>query len=296
MKKLFFVLFAFSLVAQEEPDYSTFSYWDFHPLHAGGNLIAIGHADVDPRHGPEAGKLLFNKASAFVQLLVPVSKSTYFFPRVEWNTFTMDWNENPKFNQTHFHYMQFALTFYSTAVETWRWISRVDYNLDIKHASHPGAYGLFSVLLWGTHEMREKWHIHLGALGYTGLEGETVYPVVGVDYTPNEKWLLQAVFPITYSIEYALTKEWRLSLKGRPLKERFRTGPLEPQPRSVFSYTSIGTELNLHYEKFLRVEFEIFAGYNFGGNFYIKNKTGATPLYTDLSGAPYGGATLNWGF
>lgn len=291
MKKFILILFACSLFAQEE-DYS---YWDFHPLHAGGNAIAIGRADVTLKNGPEDGTLLFNKGNAFVQLLVPVSKTSYFFPRVEWNTFTMDWSKNPEFRQTHFHYIQFALTFLSTAVEKWRWVARADYNLDIKHFAHPATYGLFSALLWGTHEVR-KWHIHVGALGYTGLEGEMVYPVIGVDYAPNKKWLFQAVFPITYSIEYALNKEWRLSLKGRPLKERFRTGRLEPQPRSVFSYTSVGAELNLHYERFLRVEFEIYGGYNFGGNFYIKDREGNFPLYTTFSGAPYGGATLNYGF
>lgn len=291
MKRYLLLIFACSLFAQEE----NASYWDFHPLHAGGNAIAFGRADVTLKNGPEDGTLLFNKGNAFIQLLVPVSRTSYFFPRVEWNTFTMDWNKNPKFSQTHFHYLQFALAFLSTAVEKWRWVARADYNLDIKHFAHPAMYGLFSALLWGTHEVR-KWHIHVGALGYTGLEGEMVYPVVGVDYAPNKKWLFQAVFPITYSIEYALNPEWRLSLKGRPLKERFRTGRLEPQPRSVFSYTSVGAELNLHYEKFLRVEFEIYGGYNFGGDFYIKDREGHFPLYTTFGGAPYGGATLNYGF
>lgn len=295
MKKLLFVLFAFSLFAQD-CELESYSYWDFHPLHAGANVIAIGKADVDPKRGSRDGELIFNKANAFVYMLVPISKVSYFFPRVELTTFTMDWNKNPKFHQTHFHYVQFALTFYSTAVEKWRWIARADYEIDIKHFSHPGSYGLFSALLWGTHEMHRKWHCHLGALGYTGFEGQMVYPVIGLDFAPNKKWLFQVVFPITYSIEYAFNKEWRLSLKGRPLKERFRTGRLEPQPRSIFCYSSTGTEINLHYEKFLRVEIEAYVGYNFGGSFYIKDKEGHHPLYTGVSGAPYGGASFNWGF
>ncbi len=285
-----------ALLAQEGPDYSTYSYWDFHPLHAGGNLIAIGSATVKPKHHSDQGHVIFNKANAFVYMLVPISQTSYFFPKVEWNTFTLDWNDNPKFNETHFHYLQFALTFYTNAIETWRWIMRVDYNIDVKHLSHPSSYGLYSVLFWGTHEISPQWKCHVGALGYTGFEGQEVYPVIGLDYIVSPKWLLQAVFPITYSIEYALTKEWRLSLKGRPLKERFRTGPHEPQPRSIFSYSSVGAELNLHYEKFLRIEFEVYGGYNFGGNFYIKNKHNHDPLYTHVGNAAYGGTALNWGF
>jgi hypothetical protein len=295
MKKILFTFLAFSLFAQDD-DYSSYSYWDFHPLHAGFNAIAIGNADVVPKHESQDGTLTFNKGSAFVYMIVPISRTSYFFPRVELNTFNLNWDKNPKFNQSHFTYTQFALTFYSTAIEKWRWILRADYNIDIKHFSHPGTYGLFSGLLWGTHEMYDKWHCHIGALGYTGFEGEMIYPVIGIDYAPNETWLFQGVFPITYSVEYSFNKEWRLSLKARPLKERFRTGRLEPQPRSVFSYSSVGTEVNLHYEKFLRVEIEVFAGYNFGGNFYIKDKTGHHSLYTHVHGAPYGGASFNWGF
>src|SRR3989344_5669337 len=124
MKRFFLTLLACSLFAQEDPDYSSYSYWDFHPLHTGGNLIAIGNADLTPKHSDQTGTIVFNKGNAFLQMLVPVSRTSYFFPRVEWHTFTMDWNENPKFHQTHFHYLQFALTFFSTAIEQWRWIMR----------------------------------------------------------------------------------------------------------------------------------------------------------------------------
>ncbi len=294
MRKLFLILVAAACFADE--DYSKYSYWDFHPLHAGASAHAIGKANVDPKHFSHDGELTFNKACFFTYLLLPISKCSYFFPRVEWNTFNLDWNRNPKFKETQFQYMQFALTFFSIALEKWRWIARGEYNIDVKHFSHGSSYALYSALLWGTHELNSDMHIHLGALGYTGFEGEMVYPIIGFDYSPNKKWFLQAVFPITYSVEYILTKELRVSLKCRPLKERFRTGPDEPQPRSVFNYSSVGAEFNVHYEKFLRCELEAYAGYNFGGTFYIKNREGHSPLYTHVHGAPYVGASLNWGF
>lgn len=295
IKKAFFLLFAFGLCAEEFCEPPSESLWDYHPIHVGGNLIAIGKANVDPRNGPHDGELTYNKANAFLYCFLPISRCSYFLPRVEWNTFTLDWNRNPKFHETHYHFMQFALTFLSIAVEKWRWIGRAEYNIDVKHFSHPRSYGLFSALLWGTHEMHRKWHYHVGAVGFTGFEGQEVYPIIGFDYSPNKKWMFQAVFPVTYSIDYSFNKEWKLSLKGRPLKERFRTGALEPQPRSVFNYSTMGAELNLHYEKFLRLEFEIYGGYNFGGSYYIKDRLGHHSLYTNVQGAPYGGASLNWG-
>jgi hypothetical protein len=284
------------LYAEDICEPSSESIWDYHPIHIGGNGIAIGNADLEiKKSGTQDGVLSFNKANLFLYCFLPISKTSYFLPRVEWNTFNLDWKKNPKFQDTYFNYIQFALTFLTIGIEKWRWIARAEYNVDVKHFSHGKTYGLFSALLWGTYQIHRKWHYHVGAVGYTGFEGQEIYPIIGVDYSPNKKWMFQAVFPVTYSIEYSFNKEWRLSLKGRPLKERFRAGKLEPQPRSVFSYSSMGAELNLHYEKFLNLEIELFGGYNFGGSFYIKDRNGRNSLYTNVQGAPYGGASINWG-
>lgn len=293
MKKCIFLLFALSLFAQEPEKRSI---WDYHPIHVGGNAIGLGQADVDVRRTHQTtGNITYNKVNAFLYCFVPVSSTSFFLPRVEWNAFTMDWNENPRFQEKHFQFVQFALTFFSIGLEKWRWISRVNYNIDTKHFSEPGMYGLFEALLWGAHEVHRKWHYHVGAFGYTGFEGAQVYPIIGFDYAPNKKWFFQLIFPITYSIDYNLNERWRISLKGRPLKERFRTGKEEIDPKSVFCYSTMGAEFNLHYEKFLNLEAELFAGYNFGGSFYIKDQHGQNPLYTNVQGAPYVGASLNWG-
>jgi len=294
MRKILFALLVSSALFADECEPQHYSYWDVHPIHVGGNVLRLGSADVSDT--PLKGHLYFRKSNAFLYMLVPVNSKSYFFPRVEWNTFTLNWNKNPKFNQTHFYYLQFALTFYTIQLEKWRWIARVDYNLDTEHFNNPRQYGLFSALLWGSHEIHRKWHYHVGSVGYTGFSGQEVYPIIGADYSPNKKWTFLLVFPIEYYIQYKYGDHWRFSLRGRPLKERFRTNNHQPQPRSVFSYSSTGLEANVRYEIFLRLEAEIFGGWNFGGNFYIKNEKGHNSLYTDVGGSPYAGATLNWGF
>ncbi len=274
----------------EEPP---FSYWGLHPLHLDGNAIRLGSATV--HNTAEGGDLIFGKYSIATDLLVPVSKKTFFFPRVDWTTFTLNWNNNPKFNEHQFYYAQFSLTMFSIELEKWRWILRASYNIDTKHFDNPSQYGLFSGLVWGSNEINEKFNCHFGALGYIGMEGDQVWPVIGFDYSPTKKWTMFAVFPIEYFIKYKFNPNWHLSAKVRPLKERFRVGENEPQPKSVFSYTSVGTELNLHYEIFRRLEIEAFGGWNFGGDFYIKDESGNNPLYSNTGGSPYGGASLNWG-
>jgi hypothetical protein len=293
MKKLAILLFSLSAVFADEPSRSL---WDYHPLHIGGNMLRIGGASVDPKKGDEGGHLYYRKSNAFLFMLLPVSAETYFFPRVEWNTVTLDWNENPKFRETHFYYLQFGLTLYSTAIEKWRWIARVDFNIDLEHFSQPGPYGLTTGLLWGAYQIHRKWHYHIGATGYKGMEGQMVYPLIGVDYSPDKKWTFQAIFPINYAIKYRAAKWCLLSLQGRPLRERLRVGNREPEPRAIFNYSTIGAEFNVHLEKKDRFEVEFFGGYNFGGSFYIKSQGGHRAYYTHLKGAPYGGANLDYAF
>ncbi len=279
-----------ALFADEERSYT---YWDVHPLHVAGNAIFLGSASLSET--PYGGDLVFNKEAASCHLLVPINEKNFFIPRVEWATFEMNWDHNPKFEATRFNYLQFALTFFTNQLDQWRWILRSDYNMDTDHFGD-SRYGLFSALIWGAYEIWPDWHYHVGAYAYSGMEGSQVYPLIGLDYTWGENWLLLFIFPIDYMLKYKFNENWSLALKGRPLKERFRTGVHQTQPRSIFSYSSIGTELNLRYEVFLRVEAEIFGGCNFGGNFYIKDQWGHNSLYSEVGFSPYGGANLNYGF
>ncbi|MES2274245.1 MAG: hypothetical protein V4487_08655, partial [Chlamydiota bacterium] len=129
---LFFLAISISTHSLSAVEKQQESFWDYHPIHLGANLIRVGKANVNPRKTgnfdpqTENGNIHFRKSNAFLYMLLPVSQTTYFFPKVEWNTFTLDWNKNTKFRKTHFYYLQFGLTFYSTGLENWRWIARAD--------------------------------------------------------------------------------------------------------------------------------------------------------------------------
>jgi hypothetical protein len=274
------------------------SYWHYHPLHVGGQLISIGKAECyneRPNHQHHLGNLHFRKTNAFTSMLVPVNRDHIFIPQIQFNYVTLDWNKNQKFHETDFYYMQFVLMYYTTALDKWKWIVRFDYNLQLEHTSQAAQYSLYNGLIWGSNQIHRKWHYHIGALGYAGLRGSNIYPILGVDYSPGERWFIQAVFPINYSVEYKLSK-WTFAAKIRPTKERLRTGPHEPQPRSIFSYSSLGSELNIRYDRQFKLSIEGYGGWNWGGDFYIKDCRGKHAQYVNLRSAIYGGLMLNYGF
>lgn len=123
MKKLLLLLVSFSLFAESLCEEGK-TIWDYHPIHIGGNGIFFGKADLDRRRGSSDGQLTFNKENAYIYTFVPINRCNFFLPRIEYNTFEMNWDRNPRFNETRFQYMQFALTFLTNGLESWRWILR----------------------------------------------------------------------------------------------------------------------------------------------------------------------------
>jgi hypothetical protein len=283
------VTLAASLCAQEEKGPSAdFTFWDVHPFRFGANGISNGGAELNHR-GDDVGNLHYRKANAYTYVLLPISERTFFMPRFEWNGISVNWKENPFFSQTNFNMIQGALTFYTSALEDWRWIVRADYNVDADHIDEAADYSLYTGMLWGTYKIWRKWHYHIGALFSKGMETQNFYPIIGFDYSPTKSWLIELVFPVEYSIQFKFADYWRLAAKGRPLKERLRSGNEGPQPRSVLTYSSFGTELNLKFQKMLRFEAEAYAGWNWGGSFYVKDQNNNNPYYTSLEGSFYAG-------
>jgi hypothetical protein len=283
-----------SLSAEEEPVHSL---WHYHPLHVGGQILSNCKAECHRQNHSNSrkGQLRYQKASAFISMMTPISRHHIFFPQVQCSYVTLDWNRNNRFSETNFYSMQCSILYYTTALQHWKWIARFDYNLQVNYASHPGLYSLYNELVWGSCQIHRKWHYHVGALGYAGLASYDIYPIIGFDYTAGKNWFFQALFPINYSVEYHINP-WTIAAKARPMKERLRTGPNESQPRSIFSYSTIGTELNIKFEKLLKGFAEIYGGYNWGGHFYVKNRYGKRPIYLAFGGAAYGGFSLDYGF
>lgn len=298
----FFTLFlAFSSIADEnkpsppaeaKKSEHHYTYWDIHPIHVGGESLYIGKAGISNDKGAN-GDLFFHKNMAFLSVIVPVTRSIIFIPRFEYVEMQVKWDHNPRFHQNHFSYLKSGLVLFTNGLERWNWIVRADYNFDLAHFTNSN-YGLFNGLLWGKYRLHRKWHYHVGAVGYVGLEGGMLYPIIGFEFSPNKKWEFKAVFPIVYSVEYHLGY-WHFGIVGRPLKERFRVNEKQIDPSSIFSYSTMGAEANIRYEIPRRLELVLFGGCNFGGNYYIKNRGGHNPLYTDVGAAPYIGAKLDWG-
>lgn len=121
---------------------------------------------------------------------------------------------------------------------------------------------------------------------------DNVYPILGFDWKPNDKWEVNAVFPVNMAIVYNWTDNFAFALAGRLWNSRFRLGEDEPIPDGLLKYTNSGIELQGRYQYCSWISAQIRAGYSFGGQLKVANRKYQDKMHFDFEGAPYLGGEL----
>ena len=208
-------------------------------------------------------------------------------PGVGYSNFRFGWDENPFFDQKTFQTLQFSLSYLTRSIDDWMWIMGATWIQDLNHFDNWGQYGLFTSVLWGRRYINPAFHLHGGLTGYRGMEGARILPIAGFDWYITRKWVVNAIFPFIYSITYYLDDNWSFMLKGSPFSGRYRAKESEPQPKSVLRYRSFGIDMNIYFRIRNNFAFQIYWGYNLGGDLYIKNRNGKNARYFKFKDAPY---------
>lgn len=208
----------------------------------------------------------------------------------------LDWKENPRFSQTNFNYLVGSLGYVSTILDKWRWIINTGFSVDADRFDF-GPSAVYHAMLWGRYHFSNYCGVHVGVLGWYGVKNGRGFPVFGFDWKFNDKWSANAIFPIDYSLTYALSDEWSLETAyasfGGPYKYPRRAhhgSPGEKDP--IFMVYSNGVDLTLKYkfEHLLRASLGV--GWNFGGWVFIKNHENEHGKYYHFNSAPYAQGSL----
>lgn len=202
----------------------------------------------------------------------------------------LNWQQNPFFRQTSFHTVTFSLTAFTDRITNWRWTSQVTFNVNPNHFSL-SPYTTYDLFLWGRYTYCENVHIHTGFLAETGMKIDRVYPIVGFDWTINEKWALNVVYPVNISIVYTYNKIWSASIASRFFDSRQRVGKGEPLPRGLWKYRATGVEFGVDYEK-KGVKANIHVGEAFGSRLTISNRHNKHKRHFSLNSSPYFGGEV----
>jgi hypothetical protein len=206
----------------------------------------------------------------------------------------MVWNNNPYFNQHTSQTVNLTLGGFSERLCDWDWKGTAVANINTHYFNCD--YVNYDFTLWGRYSYTEDIGLHCGFTVQTGMKMDRVYPIIGIDWTINQDWKLDLVFPIDMTLSYHLTKDWSLAIATRFFSYRNRVNKNEPLSMAVFRYQSTGAELAIEYDNDENIKGSLHGGMILGGHIRVANRQNEHPRRLKFKSAPYGGAAIAFRF
>lgn len=210
---------------------------------------------------------------------------------VGYNRTNIHWKQNEYFRQNIFNTATVAIAAQTSRMCDWTWKGKLGLNMDTDHFEFD-EYSTWDLFIWGRYTYATNWGLHMGIITLTGMKIDHVYPIFGFDWIINNKWKLNAVFPVNMSVVYVIDDYWYVELKGRAFETRNRVGKHENLSQALVQYFNKGIEFGINYDMGSWIESNIHAGYTFGGHVKIANKNNNNSHRFKFGSSAYVGAEV----
>jgi len=229
----------------------------------------------------------------------PIADCHYLTWQVGYSYLKLDWDKNPRFRQESFNYAMGSVTWAAQAIENWRFLFNLTASVDGRRLNF-GNSGVYNGMGWARYTYSDCLHFHLGFFGYVGVKNHYVLPIAGLDWS-WQKWKLNAIFPLDFSLTYAIDCNWSAAVAfaafGGPYRFPRRAGKgIGDFKNAIFEVYSKGVELDLTYQLKPRFSVGLGAGWNFGGWILIKDAHNHHGKYFKFDSAPYAQANASFSF
>jgi hypothetical protein len=204
-------------------------------------------------------------------------------------------SDHPKFSQRHFSNLLLRLGAYTKDVERWRWSLDFVSKTNAEHFD-VSRYTFFTGQLKGKYAWHEKRNLYAGILTFMGMHYSRALPIVGFDYTPNEKWKFNAIFPLNMKVEYGFAKNWSAGAGIRYFFARERMGKDDKLKRGLVAYRNWGLEAALNYRLNSHISLNAHVGESFAGRMRVSNQHDGNRKHLKLGMAPYFGFAAELAF
>jgi hypothetical protein len=207
----------------------------------------------------------------------------------------LDWDENPFFQRKSYETLAVSLSYFTHRLSGWRWLLQGTINIDADKWQF-SDYTDYNILLWGRYDYCYNLGLHFGFYAETGMKLDRVWPILGFDWTINEKWQLNAVYPLNVSVIYKWNDMWSFALAGRVFNERQRAGKSGGFYEAVWRYQNTGAEIAINNTWCSWLQSNIHAGYTFGGKLKVANRNAHHSHRFKFDSAAYFGGEVTASF
>lgn len=161
-----------------------------------------------------------------------------------------EWKENHFFSQKNFSRVDFEFYGITYRMPNWVWRSGLAGSFDVDHWDDPVDYALCKYNLWGRYsyglDFLPDLGLHIGITGRSGIAKEWLQPILGVDFSLCERWMVHLIYPVDLSIAYQWTDCFFVDLAYRNWNRRYRVDKDAILTKGIFEYRNHGLELGGH--------------------------------------------------
>lgn len=224
------------------------------------------------KHGV-SGDLQYGIVCAGVKEVIRLSRypRNFLGTSVSYTLTNLDFEENPYFGQKYFNIANLSLIGLSSHFCKWDWKATATLNMNLGHCFRTDYFN-YDFLLWGSYRYTPAIGLHGGALIWTGMHINRIYPIIGVDWQINPSWKLNLVYPVNLSATYTINCNWSVTVAGRYFFSRNRTESHHRFSRAIYFYRAIGTEFAVNYDLNSQLKANLHAGYAFAGKITLADK------------------------
>lgn len=267
-----------------------------YPWHFEADGRTVGSATFDNPHKSKGSHLTYSDAHVFGYYSHFLNPNNALSWQLGYTYMRLNWDKPDRFDQKNFHLGVASLAYISTGLDRWRWIVNLGLTVDTTTFDF-GHSSVYYGLLWGRYAFRQNFGVHGGLFGITGVHTTYTLPVIGFDWTIAQKWQLNAVFPLDFSLTYHFNNMWSAALFwetfGGPYHYPWRVNGGQGRFRdAIVEVYSKGLELDLNFDFRKNFHAGIGGGYNFGGWLLVRNHEGRHGRYYKFNSAPYAQANL----
>ncbi len=236
-------------------------------------------------------KLRYDEGQGAFNYVHPFASSCGLILGGAYDRATIDWKENPEFDQTKFDYVTMLIGTYSTHFPRWLWVATLSVDIDTIKLDW-GNYALYNGVLYGKYCICQWMTFTAGFIAQIGLNKEKFWPLVGFDFLFAPAWRLGLVYPTDLSLTYSPFEKLSFASAVRFIRTRHRLSDNEPIPQGIVEYHVAGLEGQVIFTPFQWLIFKGFVGTTFNGDLKLTNRDNNDSEHFKFKGSPYAGAHL----
>lgn len=244
------------------------------------------------RDSDAPGKFGYNQGQLRFSYMHGVSKCWGLIFGAGYDTNTIEWRENPFFEQKRFGYVDLSIGGYVATSSDFLWSLTLAGYFDTT-VLDLSDYAIYEAVLVGNHTLTDEVMMQFGFIIQGGLATRKIWPVFGFEWDGGGPLRIGAVFPLDVAAEYRFSESFSLAAAARFFYCRHRVKESLPTPRSLFQYTNTGIEGQIIYKTPWSLVVEGFVGSTLNGDFKVANQNNDHAIHFKQKPALYGGASAS---